>query len=65
MSTEFLYSSVLEEVREIDPPVKIPTPYGGMLRWTLPGGNNMIVHLKDKNKIRNRKRWSQVRHQNN
>ncbi len=42
------------------PPTRIPTPYGGRLTWKLPGGNNLIVHLKDKNKIRHRKRWSQV-----
>lgn len=42
------------------PPTKYPTPYGGRLVWTLPGKSNLIVHLKDKNKIRHRKRWSQV-----
>ena len=36
------------------------TPYGGRLEWTLPGGNPLIVHLKDKTKIRHKKRWSQV-----
>lgn len=41
------------------PPIKYPTPYGGRLEWTLPGKNKLIVHLKDKNKIRHRKRWSQ------
>ncbi|XP_072762919.1 chitin synthase chs-2 [Anoplolepis gracilipes] len=42
------------------PPVKYPTPYGGRLVWTLPAKTQLIVHLKDKNKIRHRKRWSQV-----
>ncbi|XP_050552797.1 chitin synthase chs-2-like isoform X2 [Spodoptera frugiperda] len=42
------------------PPKKFPTPYGGRLVWTLPGKNKMICHLKDKSKIRHRKRWSQV-----
>ncbi|PZC82421.1 hypothetical protein B5X24_HaOG210462 [Helicoverpa armigera] len=42
------------------PPKKYPTPYGGRLVWTLPGKNKMICHLKDKSKIRHRKRWSQV-----
>ena len=42
------------------PPVKYPTPYGGRLLWILPGKTKMFVHLKDKNKIRHRKRWSQV-----
>lgn len=44
----------------IRPPKKFPTPYGGRLEWTLPGKTKMIAHLKDKDKIRHRKRWSQV-----
>jgi chitin synthase len=43
----------------IYPPTKIVTPYGGRLIWTLPGRTKMITHLKDKNKIRHKKRWSQ------
>ncbi|KAL1490875.1 hypothetical protein ABEB36_011558 [Hypothenemus hampei] len=42
------------------PPVIYPTPYGGRLVWTLPGKTKLIVHLKDKAKIRAKKRWSQV-----
>lgn len=45
----------------LKPPVKIDTPYGGRLVWTLPGDNRLFVHLKDKEKIRTKKRWSQVR----
>ncbi|KAK9707881.1 hypothetical protein QE152_g27556 [Popillia japonica] len=45
---------------KIRAPKKIPTPYGGRLIWTLPGKTKMIAHLKDKMKIRHRKRWSQV-----
>ncbi|XP_055676574.1 chitin synthase chs-2 isoform X1 [Lutzomyia longipalpis] len=41
-------------------PKKYPTPYGGRLVWTLPGKTKMIAHLKDKDRIRHRKRWSQV-----
>ncbi|XP_076280486.1 chitin synthase chs-2 isoform X3 [Lasioglossum baleicum] len=41
-------------------PTKYPTPYGGQLIWTLPGKTRLTVHLKDKNRIRHRKRWSQV-----
>ncbi|XP_046403163.1 chitin synthase chs-2 isoform X1 [Ischnura elegans] len=41
-------------------PRKYPAPYGGRLVWTLPGKTKMIAHLKDKSKIRHRKRWSQV-----
>lgn len=36
------------------------TPYGGRLVWILPGHNKLYVHLKDKNLIRHKKRWSQV-----
>ncbi|XP_057328446.1 chitin synthase chs-2-like isoform X1 [Microplitis mediator] len=42
------------------PPIKYPAPYGGRLEWIFPGKTRLIVHLKDKNKIRHRKRWSQV-----
>jgi chitin synthase len=41
-------------------PTKVPTPYGGRLEWKMPGQNKLIAHLKDKSKIRHRKRWSQV-----
>jgi len=41
------------------PPKKVPTPYGGRLIYTLPGKTKMIVHMKDKAKIRHKKRWSQ------
>lgn len=44
----------------IRPPAKLETPYGGRLEWKLPGGNKMYAHLKDKTKIRAKKRWSQV-----
>ena len=54
------FSSVHESAINLPPPVRVTTPYGGQLRWTLPGGTPLIVHLKDKNKIRIKKRWSQV-----
>lgn len=41
-------------------PKKFPAPYGGRLEWVLPGKTKMVAHLKDKSKIRHRKRWSQV-----
>lgn len=44
----------------VKPPKKYPAPYGGRLVWTLPGKTKMYAHLKDKSKIRHRKRWSQV-----
>ena len=44
---------------QIPPPTKYATPYGGRLIWILPGQTKIICHLKDKNKIRHKKRWSQ------
>merc|ERR1712079_194967 len=41
-------------------PIKMLTPYGGRLTWEMPGGTRMVVHLKDKSKIRHKKRWSQI-----
>ncbi|XP_036439164.1 chitin synthase 1 [Colossoma macropomum] len=38
----------------------IETPYGGRLVFVLPEGNMLYVHLKDKQLIRNKKRWSQI-----
>lgn len=45
---------------QLRPPKRYPTPYGGRLEWLMPGQNKLIAHLKDKVKIRHRKRWSQV-----
>ncbi|XP_050401179.2 chitin synthase chs-2 [Patella vulgata] len=53
-------SSVHERQISLGPPARTPTPYGGRLTWDLPGGTNLVVHLKDKHKIRHKKRWSQV-----
>ncbi|KAL3836174.1 hypothetical protein ACJMK2_021616 [Sinanodonta woodiana] len=53
-------SSVHEQHMEIADPFRVPTPYGGQLIWQMPGGNLLFLHMKDKNKIRHRKRWSQV-----
>ncbi|KAL4640882.1 hypothetical protein GN956_G11693 [Arapaima gigas] len=38
----------------------IETPYGGRLMFVMPEGNMLYVHLKDKQLIRNKKRWSQI-----
>uniref|UniRef100_A0A3Q1K3U7 chitin synthase n=1 Tax=Anabas testudineus TaxID=64144 RepID=A0A3Q1K3U7_ANATE len=38
----------------------IRTSYGGRLVITMPLGNNIIVHFKDKELIRHKKRWSQI-----
>ncbi|KAK3096905.1 hypothetical protein FSP39_004615 [Pinctada imbricata] len=53
-------SSVHERQMQLGPPIRTPTPYGGRLTWKLPGGTRLLVHLKDKHKIRHKKRWSQV-----
>ena len=45
---------------ELRPPTRYDLPYGGRLVWTMPGDNRLYVHLKDKTKCRNKKRWSQV-----
>ncbi|KAK9877020.1 hypothetical protein WA026_016046 [Henosepilachna vigintioctopunctata] len=42
------------------PPKLFDTPYGGRIQWILPGRSKLIVHLKDSDKIRRKKRWSQV-----
>merc|ERR1719186_322911 len=44
----------------VKPCKKYPTPYGGRLVWTLPGKTKIVCHLKDKIKIRHKKRWSQI-----
>ncbi|KAK9527179.1 hypothetical protein VZT92_015836 [Zoarces viviparus] len=38
----------------------VTTPYGGRLVFTMPHGNSLTVHYKDKTLIRHKKRWSQV-----
>ncbi|CAH2104562.1 unnamed protein product [Euphydryas editha] len=53
-------SEVHQTIIRVRPPKKYPAPYGGRLSWVLPGKTKMICHLKDKAKIRHRKRWSQV-----
>ncbi|XP_050419061.2 chitin synthase chs-2 [Patella vulgata] len=54
-------ASIVHRVQvKMDDPNKYPTPYGGRLEWHLPGQNKLICHMKDKAKIRHRKRWSQV-----
>jgi len=37
---------------DLPPPVIYPTPYGGRLEFVMPHGNLMVIHLKDKEKIR-------------
>ena len=35
-------------------------PYGIQLNWNLPGGMPFFIHLKDSEKVKPKKRWSQV-----
>lgn len=44
----------------IGPPTIYSTPFGGRMIFELPGKTKLAVHMKDKQKIRIRKRWSQV-----
>lgn len=55
-----VYSKVHRVPMRLAPPTRYPTPYGGRLEWYMLGGNKLVVHLKDKTKIRIKKRWSQV-----
>ena len=63
-SSEYFISSTRKYYSKlnlvISAPIKRTTPYGGQLEWKLPAGNKLIAHLKDKTKIRHKKRWSQV-----
>ena len=45
---------------KVKPCTKYPTPYGGRLVWVLPGKTKIVCHLKDAEKIRIKKRWSQI-----
>ncbi|KAK3602567.1 hypothetical protein CHS0354_021163 [Potamilus streckersoni] len=56
---------LIEVVREVTEneavlECKCSTKYGGRLQWTLPFECVMFAHLKHKNLIRRKKRWSQV-----
>ncbi|VDM44372.1 unnamed protein product [Toxocara canis] len=53
-------SAVHQTQMRLKTPKKTTTPYGGRISYVLPGKNRMTLHLKDKMKIRHRKRWSQV-----
>uniref|UniRef100_A0A1I8EVD1 chitin synthase n=1 Tax=Wuchereria bancrofti TaxID=6293 RepID=A0A1I8EVD1_WUCBA len=53
-------SALHQTQMKLKAPKKISTPYGGRLSFIMPGKNRLMIHLKDKQKIRVRKRWSQV-----
>lgn len=51
--TALFFSKVdLGSGQKITAPVIYPTPYGGRLEYVMPHGNLLIVHLKNKDKIR-------------
>ncbi|XP_061192087.1 chitin synthase chs-2-like [Saccostrea echinata] len=53
-------SSVHERQLQLGPPMRTATPYGARLTWLLPGATKLVVHLKDRQRVRHKKRWSQV-----
>ncbi|XP_034321523.2 chitin synthase chs-2 isoform X2 [Magallana gigas] len=53
-------SSLNSEPIKMMDPFLFCTCYGGQIVYKMPGGNFMFIHLKDKTKIRRKKRWSQV-----
>eukprot|EP00118_Oscarella_pearsei_P021331 m.238774 g.238774 ORF g.238774 m.238774 type:complete len:1476 (+) comp40171_c0_seq3:577-5004(+) len=56
------FMSLLEESFSVDPEKfeKYETEYGLRLCWKHPAGMPFILHLKDPNKYKKKKRWSQV-----
>uniref|UniRef100_A0A3B3UBJ4 chitin synthase n=1 Tax=Poecilia latipinna TaxID=48699 RepID=A0A3B3UBJ4_9TELE len=54
------YAKELVKIIQIPDQAIIKTPYGARLVVEMPHGNNIVVHFKDKEKIRIKKRWSQV-----
>ncbi|KAG9344366.1 hypothetical protein JZ751_011035 [Albula glossodonta] len=52
--------SIFREPTRLSDQKVIPTPYGSRLKYTLPHGNILNVHFKDKDLIRHKKRWSQI-----
>lgn len=61
MILSFFFSAVHSREEELSTPFLIPSHYGGQVIFPMPCGNLIYIHLKDKQKIRHRKRWSQVR----
>ncbi|XP_038581359.1 chitin synthase chs-2-like [Micropterus salmoides] len=55
-----LGKSIFKKQQQIPDQKIIRTPYGGRLVVTMPHGNNIVVHFKDKELIRHKKRWSQI-----
>ncbi|XP_050925201.1 chitin synthase chs-1-like [Lates calcarifer] len=71
MKLNYLISSVIsifmnidkglfQEQQQIPDQKLVRTPYGGRVVITMPHGNSLVIHFKDKQLIRHKKRWSQV-----
>ena len=59
-----IFTQVSGRLFTFKPPIPgqrlLRTPYGGRLEVTMPQGNSLVVHFKDRHLIRHKKRWSQV-----
>ena len=55
-----LFSFAHKRTMQLAVPEKTETPYGGRITYSLPCGSLLVVHMKDKAKIRIKKRWSQI-----
>ncbi|XP_076021598.1 chitin synthase chs-2-like [Genypterus blacodes] len=53
-------AKLFRKEQEIPEQRLVTTPYGGRLVVIMPHGNHLVVHFKDKDLIRHKKRWSQV-----
>lgn len=57
---KFTFSPRNSERIHLEGPFTFPACYGCQVVYKMPRGNFMFIHLKDKTKIRRKKRWSQV-----
>uniref|UniRef100_A0A671XER4 chitin synthase n=1 Tax=Sparus aurata TaxID=8175 RepID=A0A671XER4_SPAAU len=55
-----VFTEFFKKHQQIPDQTVVRTPYGGRLVITMPHGNNIVVHFKDKELIRHKKRWSQI-----
>lgn len=52
---------VYNSTKKLEPPTISITPYGAQMIWETPlKKKKIVVHMKDKTKVRRRKRWSQI-----
>ncbi|XP_035537779.1 chitin synthase chs-2-like [Morone saxatilis] len=55
-----LDKDVFKKQQQIPDQKIVRTPYGGRVVVNMPHGNSLMIHFKDKQLIRHKKRWSQV-----